>query len=185
MSVTGFWIDTTAVTNARFAAFVAQTAYVTLAERPVDAALYPGADDYLLKPGGVVFSRTRRAVDLRNHRNWWNYVPGACWNHPEGPDSSIVGRLDHPVVQIAFEDAQAYASWANKALPTEAEWEFAARGGLDGAEYAWDGGELAPGGRHLANTWQGEFPWQNLRTDGHEGTAPVKSYPPNGYGSTR
>lgn len=181
VSVAGFWMAATAVTNADFAAFVAQTGHVTVAERPLDPTQFPGADAAMLAPGGLVFRKARRSVELRNFRNWWSYTPGACWKHPEGPGSSISGRLDHPVVQIAFEDAQAYAKWAHQELPTEAEWEFAARGGLDGAEFAW-GNAFTPGGRHLANTWQGEFPWQNLRLDGFEGCAPVKSYPANGYG---
>ena len=124
---------------------------------------------------------TAGPVDTRDFRNWWTWVTGACWRHPEGPGSSIKGRKDHPVVQVAFEDAAAYAAWAGKALPTEAEWEFAARGGLEGKEFAW-GDELSREGRHMANTWQGAFPWQNLAEDGHAGTCPVKSYPPNGYG---
>lgn len=181
VSVSSFWMDETAVTNAEFAAFVAQTGYQTLAERPPDPALYPNADPAMLAPGGLVFRKQRRSVDLRDFRNWWSYSPGACWKHPEGPGSSITGRENHPVVQIAYEDALAYAKWAGKTLPSEAEWEFAARGGLEAAEFAW-GNELTPQGRHLANTWQGEFPWQNLRQDGFEGTAPVKSFPANGYG---
>jgi formylglycine-generating enzyme required for sulfatase activity len=135
----------------------------------------------MLVPGGLVFRQPRRRVNLTNFRNWWEYMPGACWRQPEGPGSSLSGRLDHPVVQIAYEDAEAYAKWSGKAVPTEAEWECAARGGLDGAEYVW-GNELTPGGRHLANVWQGEFPWQNLCLDGFAGTAPVKAFPPNGYG---
>lgn len=179
--VSGFWMDETAVTNAQFARFVASTGYVTVAERPLDPAQYPGADPSMLVPGGLVFRKRRGPVDLRDFRNWWAYVPGTCWRSPQGPGSSIEGLDDCPVVQVAFEDAEAYARWAGKALPTEAEWELAARGGLEGAEFAW-GDELAPEGKHLANTWQGEFPWQNLRADGFEGIAPVKSYPPNGYG---
>ena len=120
-------------------------------------------------------------MDTRDYRNWWSWVPGACWSRPEGPSSTIEGREDYPVVQVAFEDAEAYASWAGKALPTEAEWEFAARGGLEGSEFAW-GDELTPGGRHMANTWQGPFPWRNFEADGFAGTAPVRSFPPNGYG---
>jgi formylglycine-generating enzyme len=174
-------MDAAAVTNADFAAFVAQTGYVTVAERPLDPKQFPDAQSELLVPGGLVFRRPRRPVDLRNFRNWWAYTPGACWRQPYGPGSSIAGHLNHPVVQVAFEDAESYAKWANKQLPTEAEWEFAARGGLEGATFAW-GDELTPAGRYLANTWQGEFPWQNLRLDGFEGTAPVNSYPENGYG---
>jgi len=181
VTVSPFWIDATVITNAEFAAFVAETAYVTLAERPLDPALYPGALAEMLKPGGLVFRKARQPVDLKDFHNWWSYVPGACWRHPEGPQSSITGRLHHPVVQISFEDAEAYARWAHKELPTEAEWEFAARGGLEAAEFAW-GEEFAPGGKQMANTWQGEFPWQNLCDDGFEGAAPVKSFPPNGYG---
>ena len=181
VSVSQFWIDATNVTNAQFAAFVRGTGYVTIAERKPDPELFPDADPAMLVPGALVFRKARQPVDLRNFRNWWSYVPGASWRHPDGPESSIAGQGEYPVVQIAFEDAQAYAQWSGKELPTEAEWEFAARGGLDGAEFAW-GDQLNPEGRYLANTWQGEFPWQNLRLDGFAGRAPVKSYPPNGYG---
>jgi len=176
-----FDIDETAVTNRAFAQFVAATGYVTVAERPPDPAHYPGAPAHLLVPGSLVFRMTAGPVDLRDVRNWWAWTPGASWRHPEGPDSTLRGRKDHPVVHVAFEDAAAFAEWAGKDLPTEAEWEFAARGGLDAAEFAW-GDELMPKGRHMANTWQGEFPWQNLATDGFPGTCPVKSFRPNGYG---
>lgn len=179
--VDGFWIDRCPVTNREFAGFVAATGYRTVAERPLNAADYPGALPHLLKPGALVFHKTRGPVDLRDMRNWWAWKPGAYWRHPEGQGSSVAGRLEHPVVQVAFEDAEAYARWAGKELPTESEWEFAARGGLDGAEFVW-GSEFAPGGRQMANTWQGEFPWQNLAADGFERTSPVGSFPANGYG---
>lgn len=181
VSVDGFWIDRTAVTNAAFARFVAETGYVTLAERAADPTLYPDAPPEALAPASAVFTPPPGPVDLTKPYHWWSYVEGACWRRPRGAGSSIEGLDDHPVVHIAFEDAEAYAAWAGKELPTEAEWEFAARGGLDGSEFAW-GEELIPGGKHMANTWQGEFPWQNLAEDGFEWTAPVGSYPANGYG---
>jgi formylglycine-generating enzyme required for sulfatase activity len=180
-TLAGFWIEKHAVTNARFAAFVQATEYVTIAERPLHPAEHPGLDASLLQPGGLVFRPTSGPVDLRNVTAWWHFVPGANWRHPEGPASTIAGRPDHPVVQVAFEDAQAYATWCDRALPTEPEWEAAARGGLDAAEYVW-GNEFNPGGTHLANTWQGAFPHQNLAADGYAGTSPVGAYPPNGYG---
>lgn len=181
VAVSSFHMDVTAVTNAEFGRFVAETGYVTLAERELDPHQYPGADPHMLVPGGLVFQRPIRRVRLDDFRNWWRYIPGAYWRRPEGPGSSLEGLDDHPVVQVAFEDAEAYAFWAGKQLPTEAEWEYAARGGLHAADYAW-GDELMPGGVHMANTWQGEFPWQNLVADRFDGTAPVRSFPPNGYG---
>ncbi|HWN37315.1 MAG TPA: formylglycine-generating enzyme family protein [Gammaproteobacteria bacterium] len=181
VAVDAFWMDRYPVTNRDFDRFVRATGYVTLAERPVDPALYPGAKPEFLVPSSVLFEKPAGRVDLRNAYNWWRYIPGADWRHPRGPRSSLQGLWNHPVVHVAFEDATAYAKWAGKELPTEAEWELAARGGLDGAEFVW-GDELAPNGELRANTWQGEFPWQNTLEDGYEWTAPVGSFPPNGYG---
>jgi formylglycine-generating enzyme len=181
VTVEGFWIDRHTVTNAEFARFVRKTGHVTVAEQAPDPADYPGAKPELLVPASTVFVAPPHRVDLGNHYNWWTYVPGADWRHPQGPGSSIKKRPDHPVVHVAWADVQAYVAWAGKGLPTEAEWELAARGGLDGAEFAW-GDEFNPGGRWMANTWQGEFPIENLKEDGYEGTAPVGSFPPNGYG---
>jgi formylglycine-generating enzyme required for sulfatase activity len=178
----GFWIDRTPVTNRQFRAFVEATGHVTLAEIAPDPRDYPGALPHMLKPGSLVFVPPRhRVADLRDWSQWWRFELGADWRHPYGPGSSIRGLDQHPVVHIAYRDAEAYARWAGKALPTEAEWEYSARGGLDAAEFAW-GDELTPGGRHLANTWQGDFPRQNLITDGYRRTSPVTAFPPNGYG---
>jgi formylglycine-generating enzyme len=181
VAVDEFWMDRFAVTNAEFRLFVDATEYMTLAERPVNPADYPGARPERLAPSSVVFKKAPRGVGLNDHYRWWVYVPGANWRHPRGPSSTIKGLENHPVVHVAFEDAEAYAKWAGKALPTEAEWEFAARGGLEGAEYVW-GDVFTRAGRHMTNTWQGEFPWQNRFEDGYEWTAPVGSFPPNGYG---
>lgn len=179
--VDAFWMDAHPVTNEEFARFVDATGHVTVAERMPDLADYPGVDAALAVPGSLVFRQPAHRVSLTDVRAWWAYVPGACWRHPEGPASTLDGRDRHPVVHVAWEDAASFAAWAGKALPSEAEWEFAARGGLEGAAYVW-GDDFAPGGRMLANTWQGEFPWQNLLTDGHAGTSPVDAFPPNGYG---
>jgi sulfatase modifying factor 1 len=181
VQVSDFAIDPIPVTNTRFAEFVSATGYVTVAERPLDAKLFPGLAPEALVPGSLVFRKTHGQVDLRDYRQWWVWTQGASWRHPEGPRSSIADRSDHPVVHVAFEDAQAYADWAGKALPTEAEWEFAARGGLDGAEFGW-GDEFAPNGRMMANTWWGEFPYRRLRAKDYTRTSPVGAFPPNGYG---
>jgi sulfatase modifying factor 1 len=179
VSVDGFWMDATTVTNAEFGAFVEDTAYVTVAERPLDPADFPGAPPENLVPGSLVFMPTAGPVDLRHMSQWWTWTPGASWRNPEGPDSSLAGRENHPVVHVAYEDAQAYAAWAGKELPTEAQWELAARGGLDGAAYTW--GDAPEGeGQKLANYWHGDFPWRLER--GYGTTAPVGSYPSNGFG---
>ncbi len=182
VSVDGFWMDDHLVTVAEFRRFVRTTGHVTHAEQAPAAADYPDADpELLLVAGSLVFVQPPGPVDLRDVRNWWSWVPGADWQHPQGPDSAVTGRDSHPVTQVAYADGVAYAVWAGKDLPTEAEWERAARGGLEGAVYPW-GDEFAPEGRLIANTWQGRFPWENLVIDGFERTSPVKSFPPNGYG---
>lgn len=181
VNVDGFWIDRSPVTNAQFRRFVEATGHVTFCEIAPDPAAYPGAKPELLVAASVVFVPPPRRVDLRDHYQWWGFIAGADWRHPQGPGSGIDGLDDHPVVHVAHADVLAYARWAGKALPTEAEWEFAARGGSTESEYAW-GDELAPGGRHQANTWQGEFPWQNSADDGFTGTSPVGAFAANGYG---
>jgi formylglycine-generating enzyme len=181
VTVDDFWIDEHPVTAADFRRFVRDTGYTTVAERPLDPADYPDAEPELLVPGSLVFRKSSGPVSLNDFRNWWEYVPGAFWKKPGGPGTTINGRDRHPVVQVAYEDAERYAAWAGKSLPTEAEWEYAARGGLDGARFAWGDEEVTNGAR-MANTWQGDFPWHNSREDGFEGTSPVKSFAPNGHG---
>jgi formylglycine-generating enzyme len=181
VTVDGFWMDKFPVTNARFRAFVEATGHVTFAEIIPNAADYPGALPEMLYAGSLVFKKAPGPVDMRAMANWWQYQRGAFWREPHGPGSTIEGLDDYPVVHVTFGDAEAFARWEQKELPTEAEWEFAARGGLDGAAYAW-GHDFMPKDVPMANTWQGEFPWQNLATDGYEGTSPVTGFPANGYG---
>ena len=181
VEVEGFWIDARPVTVGQFRRFVKQTGYVSVAERPLDPALYPDADRPCSCPGSRVPSDALAGRPVRRPELVVVHRPARRWERPEGPGSDTYTRGRHPVTQVAYEDAAAYAAWAGKALPTEAEWEYAARGGLDGKAFAW-GDELAPGGQMLANSWQGEFPWQNLMLDGYSGTSPVGAFPPNGYG---
>ena len=181
VSVDGFWMDSSPITNAQFGRFVAETGYVTFCEIAPDASDYPDADPALLIPASVVFVPPVHRVGLEDHHQWWQLLAGADWRHPLGAGSSLDGRGDHPVVHVAYADAEAYARWAGKELPTEAEWEWAARGAGGDTEFAW-GDELVPGGNHMANTFQGEFPWQDLAEDGYAGTSPVCSFPANSYG---
>ena len=180
VQVDGFWMDRFPVTNARFAEFVEATGHVTFAEQVPDVGDYAGAIPEMLRAGSLVFVQPPRRVSMDDTSAWWRYVFGADWRHPLGPESSIDGIESHPVVHVAYADAQAYATWAGKALPTEGEWELACRGGLEETPYAW-GSELAPGGRMMANYWQGRFPWENLCLDEWDSASPVGWYPPNSY----
>ena len=178
VTVNGFWIDRTPVTNRQFKEFIRATGHKTFAEKN-----YPGALPHMFYAGSLVFTPPGHPVDLKNWSEWWRFLKGANWRHPYGPKSNINGLDSHPVVHAAYSDALAYAKWAGKDLPTEAEWEFAARGGLDGAEFAW-ADEFTPGGQHRANTWQGNFPHENKCEHGFDRTSPVIAFPANGYGAT-
>src|SRR5260370_8872231 len=179
VAVSRFWIDRYPVTKEQFARFVAEAGYLTVAERPLNPADFPGAPVENLVPGSMVFHRTKGPVDLRNYANWWRWTAGASWLHPCGPSDLLEGLEQHPVVHVAYEDAEAYAKWVGKDLPTETEWEYAAKGGIKGAKFTW-GDEHFPDGKAMANTWQGDFPWQNLLPDGHEGPLPHRAFPANG-----
>jgi formylglycine-generating enzyme len=181
VTVGSFWIDKYLVTNNEYSEFVSATNYITVAERPLNPAEFPTVGQEDLVPGSMVFEKTNEAVDLKDYINWWRWTKGASWKHPRGPDSTIEGLDNHPVVHIAYEDAEAYAKWKGKELPSEAEWEFAARGGLEGTDFTW-GNEDTQLTKPRANTWQGEFPYQNLLIDEYEGSSPVGSFAPNGYG---
>ena len=182
VEVSSFYMDEHEVTNSQFAVFVAETNYITVAERPLDQKDFPGVDPNILVAGSAVFVGDVDVNNLENPTAWWSYINGACWKHPEGPQSNINGRENHPVVHIAYEDAHAYATWVGKRLPTEAEWELAAKGGTHINEEFYWGNELKKNGEWMANTFQGSFPKMNAQLDGFKGTAPVKSFPPNAIG---
>jgi sulfatase modifying factor 1 len=181
VDVDGFWIDAHPITNREFARFVADTGWTTFAELPANPDDYPGALPGMLAPASLVFTPSHGPVPLDDIAHWWRYVRGANWRRPSGPRSKLTGLWDHPVVHVAWRDVEAYARWTGADLPTEAEWEYAARGGLDGADYAW-GDDFAPGGRAMANTWQGYFPWRSDKPGGEYRTSAVGAYPANGYG---